>query len=170
MAWDVLGEQGHPIRTTVSEMGPLLLANLLELNDTQEGVLNIAFRVADNEGLLLLDLEDLQQMLRHVGERRSELSLHYGNISTASVAAILRRLLVLEDQGAAAFLRRTGPAAGRPDGPQNGWAGPHQRAGGRPLIQRPRLYSTILLWLLAELFEELPESGQPGPPGTGVLL
>lgn len=164
VAWDALGEQGHPIRTTVSEMGPLLLANLLELNDTQEGVLNIAFRVADNEGLLLLDLEDLQQMLRHIGERRSELSLQYGNISTASVAAILRRLLVLEDQGAAHFfgepaLQLADLMAREADG-----RGRINVLAADQLIQRPRLYSTILLWLLAELFEELPEVGNPDRP------
>jgi DNA helicase HerA-like ATPase len=164
VAWDALGEQGHAIRTTVSEMGPLLLANLLELNDTQEGVLNIAFRVADNEGLLLLDLEDLQQMLRHIGEQRAALSLKYGNISTASVAAIQRRLLVLEDQGAAHFfgepaLQLADLMAREPDG-----RGRINVLAADRLIQRPRLYSTILLWLLAELFEELPEVGNPDRP------
>lgn len=164
VSWDVLGEKGHPVRTTISEMGPLLLSNLLELNDTQEGVLNITFRVADDEGLLLLDLKDLQQMLRFVGQQRSEISLKYGNISPASVAAIQRRLLVLEDQGGAHFFGE--PALQLKDlmvSEADGRGRINLLAADR-LIQRPRLYSTILLWLLAELFEDLPEVGDPDKP------
>jgi len=162
--WDLFGEKGHPIRTTISEMGPLLLANLLELNDTQEGILNIAFRVADEEGLLLLDLEDLQALLRFVAENRKELSIEYGNVSSASVAAIQRRLLVLEDQGAEEFFGE--PALELADLLRvdlNG-RGVINALASDKLIQNPRLYSTFLLWLLSELFEELPEVGDPEKP------
>ncbi len=162
--WDVEGQKGHPVRTTVSEMGPLLLAALLELNDTQEGILNIAFRVADDQGLLLLDLEDLQQILRFVGEQRKTLSLEYGNISTASVAAIQRRLLVLEEQGAEGFFGE--PALQLADLMRRDALGRGHiniLAADR-LIRKPRLYATILLWLLSELFEELPEVGDPDHP------
>ncbi len=162
--WDLFGEKGHPIRTTISEMGPLLLANLLELNDTQEGVLNIAFRVADKEGLLLLDLEDLQALLRFVAQHRKELSLEYGNVSAASVAAIQRRLLVLEDQGAEEFFGE--PALELSDLLRVGLDGRGviNALASDKLIQKPRLYSTFLLWLLSELFEELPEVGDPEKP------
>ncbi|KAA9130238.1 DUF853 family protein [Marinihelvus fidelis] len=162
--WDINGHWGHPIRATISEMGPLLLANLLELNDTQEGILNIAFRVADEQGLLLLDLEDLQQLLRFVGENRAELSLQYGNVSSSSVAAIQRRLLVLEDQGGAQFFGE--PALELADLLVTGEDGRGQvnvLAANR-LIQQPRMYSTVLLWLLSELFETLPEVGDPDHP------
>jgi len=162
--WDVEGVKGHPVRTTVSEMGPLLLAALLELNDTQEGILNIAFRVADDQGLLLLDLEDLQQVLRFVGQERKTLSLEYGNISTASVAAIQRRLLVLEEQGAEGFFGE--PALELADlmrRDREGRGHINILAADR-LIRKPRLYATILLWLLSELFEELPEVGDPDRP------
>ena len=162
--WDMFGEQGHPIRATVSEMGPLLLARLLELNETQEGVLNIAFRVADQEGLLLIDLKDLQSLLVHVGERASELSLRYGNISKASVGAIQRRLLVLENQGATGFfgepaLRLDDMIAVGADG-----RGRVNVLAANRLMQSPRLYATFLLWLLSELFETLPEVGDPDKP------
>ena len=162
--WDLFGERGHPVRTTVSEMGPLLLANLLELNDTQEGVLNIAFRIADEEGLLLLDFEDLRSMLRFVAENAKVFSQQYGNISPASVAAIQRRLLVLDEQGARQFfgepalelndLRRV-DLSGR---------GVINVLAADTLIRKPRLYATFLLWLLSELFEELPEVGDPDKP------
>jgi DNA helicase HerA-like ATPase len=162
--WDLFGERGHPVRTTVSEMGPLLLSNLLELNDTQEGVLNIAFRIADEQGLLLLDFEDLRAMLRFVAENARTFSQQYGNISPASVAAIQRRLLVLEDQGARQFfgepaleldeLRRV-DLSGR---------GVINVLAADKLVQKPRLYATFLLWLLSELFEELPEVGDPDKP------
>ena len=162
--WDVYGRRGHPVRTTVSEMGPLLLANLLELNDTQEGVLNVAFRVADDEGLLLLDLEDLQALMRHVAEHAKTISRQYGHVSGASVAAIQRRLLVLEEQDAELFMGE--PALALDDLMQTaddgrGWI---NVLAADELIHRPRLYATMLLWLLSELFEELPEVGDPDRP------
>jgi len=162
--WDLFGDQGHPVRATVSEMGPLLLSRLLELNDTQEGVINIAFRLADEEGLLLLDLKDLQALLREVGARAAELSLRYGNVSTASVGAIQRRLLVLENQGAAGFFGE--PALQLSDMIATDAAGRGRiniLAADR-LINSPRLYATFLLWLMSELFEELPEVGDPDKP------
>ncbi|CTQ72992.1 Ornithine/acetylornithine aminotransferase [Roseibium alexandrii] len=162
--WDLLGEQGHPIRTTVSEIGPLLLARLLELNDTQEGVLNVLFELADDEGLLLLDLKDLRAMLTHVAERASELSTVYGNVSKSSIGAIQRRLLVLERQGGEHFFGE--PALDirdfirtAPDG-----RGMVNILAADKLMTAPRLYAVFLLWLLSELFEELPEVGDPEKP------
>lgn len=162
--WDLFGEQGHPIRTTVSEMGPLLLARLLELTDAQEGVLNVAFRVADEEGLPLLDLKDLQALLVFVGENAKDLSLRYGNVATASVGAIQRQLLVLENQGGAAFfgepaLELSDIIRSDPDG-----RGRISILASDKLMASPRLYATFLLWLLSELFEELPEVGNPEKP------
>lgn len=162
--WDLFGESGHPVRTTISEMGPLLLSNLMELNDTQEGVLNVAFRVADDEGLLLLDLEDLQALLRFVADNAKQFSRQYGNISSASVAAIQRHLLVLEEQGAEQFFGE--PALELSDIQRVDLSGRgviNVLAADR-LIQKPRLYATFLLWLLSELFEELPEVGDPEKP------
>lgn len=162
--WDLYGEQGHPIRTTVSEMGPLLLARLLELNDTQEGVLNIAFRVADDAGLLLLDFKDLRAILNHVSENRKEISMTLGNVSPASIGAIQRRLLVLENQGGDLFFGE--PALDIRDFmafDQNGRGRINVLAADK-LMQSPRLYATFLLWLLSELFEELPEVGDPDKP------
>lgn len=162
--WDVFGEAGHPVRTTVSEMGPLLLANLLELNDTQEGVLNIAFRVADEQGLLLLDLKDLRALLHFVSQNAKELSAQYGNVSPASVAAIQRRLLVLDEQGAEEFFGE--PALELSDLQRrdlNG-RGVINILAADKLMHRPRLYSTLLLWLLSELWENLPEVGDPEKP------
>jgi hypothetical protein len=162
--WDLFGESGHPVRTTISEMGPLLLANLLELNDTQEGVLNIAFRVADEQGLLLLDLEDLRALLHFVAETAKSFSSQYGNISSASVAAIQRRLLVLEEQGAEHFFGE--PALELEDLQRvdlNG-RGVINVLAADQLMHKPRLYATFLLWLLSELFEELPELGDPEKP------
>jgi len=162
--WDLFGEQGHPIRTTVAEMGPLLLARLLQLTEAQEGILNIAFRLSDEEGLPLLDLKDLQALLVWVGENRKQLSLRYGNVSPASIGAIQRRLLVLENQGGAKFFGE--PALALSDLMR-------QDAEGRgrvnilaadKLMASPALYSTFLLWLLSELFEELPEVGDPEKP------
>ncbi len=162
--WDLFGRQGHPIRTTVSEMGPLLLARLLELNDTQEGVLNIAFQVADDEGLLLLDLKDLRSLITFVADNAAELTSEYGNVSKASVGAIQRRLLSLEQQGAEGFF-------GEPALDLNDFM--HTDGQGRGVINvlaadklmlHPKLYATFLLWLLAELFEELPEVGDPEKP------
>ncbi len=162
--WDLFGEQGHPIRATVSEMGPLLLARLMNLPDAQEGVLNIAFRLADEEGLLLLDLKDLQAMLTEVGERAKELQLRYGNVSKESVGAIQRSLLVLEDQGGDKFFGE--PALDikdiirtTPDG-----RGAINVLAADKLMMNPRLYGTFLLWLLSELFEVMPEIGDPEKP------
>ncbi len=162
--WDMFGEKGHPIRATITEMGPLLLARLLDLTEAQEGILNILFRIADEEGLLLIDLKDLQSMLVHVGQRSKELALRYGNISTASVGAIQRRLLVLENQGGAEFFGE--PALKLEDMIAVGSDGRGRLnilAADR-LMQSPRLYATFLLWLLSELFEELPEVGDPDKP------
>ncbi len=162
--WDLYGDQGHPVRTTVAEMGPLLLARMLELSDVQEGVLNIVFRVADEEGLPLLDLKDLQSLLLWVGENASDIALRYGNIASASIGAIQRQLLVLENQGATAFFGE--PALDlmdmmkvAPDG-----RGQINLLAADKLMNSPRLYATFLLWLLSELFEELPEVGNPDKP------
>jgi len=164
IVWDLFGEQGHPVRTTISEMGPLLLARLLDLNDTQEGVLNIAFRVADEQGLLLLDLKDLRAMLAHMAERAAELTAQYGNVSKASVGAIQRQLLVLENQGGDHFFGE--PALVLADflkTDREGRGMVNILAADR-LMQNPRLYATFLLWLLSELFEELPEAGDLDKP------
>lgn len=162
--WDVFGDQGHPIRTTVSEMGPLLLARILELNDTQEGVLNICFRVADEQGLLLLDLKDLRALLNSVNAQRKEISATYGNVSPASVGAIQRSLLRLEDQGAAKFFGE--PALDMKDFMRTDLDGRgHVNIlAADKLMHSPRLYATFLLWMLAELFEELPEAGDSDRP------
>ncbi|MEM6662257.1 MAG: helicase HerA-like domain-containing protein [Pseudomonadota bacterium] len=162
--WDMFGQQGHPVRTTVIEMGPLLLARLLELNETQEGVLNIVFRVAEEEGLALLDLKDLRAMLVEVGQRSKELSLKYGNVAASSVGAIQRRLLVLENQGADSFFGE--PALELPDmiAATPGGMGQINILAADKLMQSPRLYATFLLWLLSELFEQLPEVGDPDKP------
>ena len=162
--WDLYGEQGHPIRTTISEMGPLLLARLLDLNDTQEGVLNIVFRFADEEGLLLLDLEDLQSMLAYTAEHASELSAKYGNVSKQSVGAIQRQLLSFDSQGAAHFFGE--PALEIEDFlklDEQGRGYINVLAADK-LMRSPKLYATFLLWLLAELFETLPEVGDPEKP------
>ncbi len=162
--WDLLGVQGHPVRTTVAEMGPLLLSRLLELSDVQEGILNIAFRVADEEGLPLLDLKDLQSLLVWVGENRVTLSLRYGNVSTASVGAIQRRLLVLENEGGASLFGE--PALDLDDLflTDDEGLGRINILAADGLMQAPRLYATFLLWLLSELFETLPEVGDPDKP------
>ena len=162
--WDLYGQKGHPIRTTVSEMGPLMLARLLELTEAQEGVLNIAFRVADEEGMALLDLRDLQAMLTSLGDARAALSLRYGNVAPASIGAIQRRLLVLEGQGGDRLFGE--PALELDDlfltDPSG--AGRINILAADQLMQSPRLYATFLLWLLSELFETLPEVGDPGKP------
>ena len=162
--WDIYGEQGHPIRTTVSEMGPLLLSRLLELTDVQEGVLNIAFRVADEQGMPLLDLEDLQALLVWVGQNAEDLSLRYGNVATASVGAIQRALLVLENQGGKRLfgepaLELSDMMRTEPNG-----QGRISILAADKLMASPKLYATFLLWLLSELFEELPEVGDPDKP------
>ncbi len=162
--WDLFGEAGHPVRATVTEMGPLLLSRLLNLNDTQEGVLSLAFRLADDEGLLLLDLKDLRALLVAVSERRKELSAEYGNVSAASVGAIQRKLLQLEEQGAEQFfgepaLELSDMMRLAPDG-----RGVVNVLMADKLMATPKLYATFLLWLLSELFEELPEVGDPDKP------
>ncbi|MEM7721806.1 MAG: helicase HerA-like domain-containing protein [Pseudomonadota bacterium] len=162
--WDLYGQSGHPVRTTVSEMGPLLIARLLELSEAQEGVLNIAFRVADEQEMGLLDLKDLQALLVWVGENRKDLGLRYGNISTASIGAIQRRLLVLEGQGADQLFGE--PALELDDLflTDDSGAGRINILAADRLMQSPRLYATFLLWLLSELFETLPEVGDPDKP------
>jgi DNA helicase HerA-like ATPase len=162
--WDLYGEQGHPVRTTISEMGPLLLSRLLDLNDTQEGVLQIIFRHADDEGLLLLDFEDLQAMLSWAAQNASELSGKYGNVTKASVGAIQRQLLSFEAQGADKFFGE--PALEIDDflkQDEQGRGYINVLAADR-LMRSPKLYATFLLWLLAELFESLPEVGDPERP------
>ncbi|TXH63089.1 MAG: DUF853 domain-containing protein [Thiothrix sp.] len=162
--WDLAGQQGHPIRATVSDIGPLLLSRLLELNDTQEGLLNIAFKFADDEGMLLLDLKDLRSILKHIGEHAQDFQNAYGNVSSSSIGAIQRRLLVLEQQGAENFFGepaldlwdfiRTAP---------NGYGNVNILMADK-LMMTPRLYATFLLWLLSELFENLPEVGDLDKP------
>ncbi|MCE5972300.1 DUF853 domain-containing protein [Sinirhodobacter sp. WL0062] len=162
--WDLFGEQGHPVRTTVSEMGPLLLSRLMGLTEAQEGVLNIAFHLADAEGLALLDLADLRSMLVYVGENADTLSLRYGNVATATVGAIQRQLLVLENQGATKFFGE--PALDLADMMTlaSDGRGRVNILAADKLMASPRLYATFLLWLLSELFEELPEVGDPDKP------
>ena len=162
--WDVYGEKGHPVRTTVSEMGPILLANLLELNETQSGILHVAFSIADDEGLLLLDLKDLRSMLGWMSENRKELSKEYGNISTQSVAAIQRRLLVLAESGGDHFFGE--PALDINDLMQVDFSGRGvvSLLDATTLYSNPRIYATFLLWLLSELMEELPERGDATLP------
>ncbi|MEE9454703.1 MAG: helicase HerA-like domain-containing protein [Paracoccaceae bacterium] len=162
--WDIFGEKGHPVRTTISEMGPLLLSRLLELTEAQEGVLNIAFRMADEQGMLLLDLKDLQALLVWLGENASEIGLQYGNISKASIGAIQRRLIVLENQGAMQLFGE--PALNLDDmiARTPGGQGRVNILAADRLMQSPRLYATFLLWLLSELFENLPEVGDPDKP------
>jgi DNA helicase HerA-like ATPase len=162
--WDLYGESGHPIRTTISEMGPLLLSRLMGLNETQEGVLQIAFRYADDNGLLLIDLPDLQQVLMTCSEQASELSGKYGNVSKASVGTIQRQLLAFESQGADRFF-------GEPAFEVNDFLKCDDQNRGivnvlaaDKLMQSPKLYATFLLWLLSELFEALPEVGDPDKP------
>jgi len=162
--WDIFGKEGHPVRTTVSEMGPLLLARMLDLNDTQEGVLNIAFRVADDDGLLLLDLKDLQALLVHVAERSAELKIRYGNISAATVGAIQRKLLVLEEQGGEQFFGEPALEIGELMRTTRDGRGIVNVLAAAELMNSPRLYATFLLWLLSELFEDLPEVGDPDKP------
>ncbi len=162
--WDVFGEQGHPMRTTITEMGPLLLSRLLNLNDTQEGVLNVVFKIADDNELLLLDLKDLTSLLEYVGNNRDQFTVSYGNISAASIGAIQRNLLVLEQQGAEHFFGE--PAFDINDLLQTDSEGLGilNILAADKLMQSPRIYSTFLLWLLSELFEELPEAGDLEKP------
>ncbi len=161
--WDVYGEQGHPVRATVSDLGPLLLGRILNLNDTQEGVLTLAFKIADDAGLLLLDLKDLRALLQHVGDNAQQFQTSYGNVSAASIGAIQRGLLTLEQQGGDRFLGE--PMLNVDDLLQtvDGKGVVNVLAADR-LMQSPRLYSTLLLWLLSELYERLPEIGDPDKP------
>lgn len=162
--WDILGDQGHPVRTTLTEMGPLMLARLMRLNEVQEGVLNIVFRLADDNGWLLLDLKDLRALLTHVAENAGALRTDYGNVSKASVGAIQRRLLSLEEQGASMLFGE--PALDLSDLMQTdeqGYGYVNILAADK-LIHTPTLYSTFLLWLLSELFEQLPEVGDSDRP------
>ncbi len=162
--WDLYGQKGHPIRTTVSEIGPLLLARMLNLNDVQEGVLAVVFHVADKEGLLLLDLDDLRAMLAHVGENAERIGREVGNVAPASIAAIQRALLQLEQQGGKAFFGE--PALRLEDMMRTGLDGRGQVnvLDATRLMNSPRLYAAFLLWLLSELFEQLPEVGDPDKP------
>ncbi|MDB5614053.1 MAG: hypothetical protein JWQ22_1706 [Devosia sp.] len=162
--WDLFGRQGHPIRATISEMGALLLSRLLQLNDTQEGVLNIAFKLADDEGLLLLDLKDLRALLVDIQERSKEISTRYGNVSATSIGAIQRSLLVLEQQGAENFFGERALEIAdlmRIDRDGKGFI---SILAADELMRSPRLYATFLLWMLSELFEELPEVGDVDKP------
>ncbi len=162
--WDIFGEQGHPVRATVSDMGPLLLARMLELNETQEGVLSLVFKVADDEGQLILDLKDLRAMLQHIADRSAELRTRYGNVSSASIGAIQRSLLRLESQGADQFF-------GEPMLNIFDWIRVNEKGQGivnilaaDKLMQSPRLYAVFLLWMLSDLYEGLPEVGDPEKP------
>lgn len=162
--WDLYGEQGHPIRTTISEMGPLLLARILDLNETQEGVLNIAFRVADDEGMLLLNLEDLQAMLIWCAENAALIGTKYGNVTKASVGSIQRQLLTLEGQGGARFFGEPALEIGDFLKVDDKGRGHVNILAADKLMASPKLYATFLLWLLSELFEALPEVGDPEQP------
>jgi DNA helicase HerA-like ATPase len=162
--WDLFGQLGHPIRTTVSEMGPVLLSNLMELSEVQEGVLNIAFRVADEQGLLLLDLKDLRAMLTFLAESAPELAVRYGNVAKATIGAIQRALLVLEQQGGDKFFGE--PALDLDDflKVDRQGLGYVNVLAAETLMRSPRLYASFLLWLLGELFERLPEVGDRERP------
>jgi DNA helicase HerA-like ATPase len=162
--WDVFGELGHPVRATVSEMGPLILARLLNLNETQEGVLALVFRIADDNGLLLLDLKDLRAMVQYVGEHAREFTTRYGNVSAASIGAIQRALLVLETQGGERFFGE--PALDLADLMQTDARGRGvvNILAAERLMESPKVYASFLLWLLAELFEHLPEVGDLEKP------
>ncbi|CAJ0734091.1 helicase HerA-like C-terminal domain-containing protein [Ralstonia mannitolilytica] len=161
--WDVYGERGHPVRATVSDMGPLMLSRMLELNDIQTGVLNLVFKIADDSGLALLDLKDLRAMLQHVGEHASDYTNQYGNISSASIGAIQRNLIALEEQGADRFFGE--PMLDIHDLMQTiGGKGVVNILAADKLLNAPRLYATFLLWMLSELFEHLPEVGDLDKP------
>jgi len=189
MLWDVFGTAGHPVRATVSDMGPLLLSRMLALNDTQAGVLNLVFKIADDNGLLLLDLKDLRSMLQHVGENAARFTTEYGNVSAASIGAIQRGLLQIEQQGGDKFFGEpmldiadfmqtidvnVAPSSPSANAPQGGASGPGGGAStpmgvinilaADQLMNAPRLYATFLLWLLSELFEWLPEVGDLDKP------
>jgi hypothetical protein len=168
--WDVFGGQGHPVRTTISEMGPLLLSRILNLNEVQSGVLSIVFKIADDNGLLLLDLKDLKAMAQFVGDNAEQFKTQYGNISAASVGAIQRNLLTIEEQGGDKFFGE--PALNLQDFMQTDKAGKGtiNILTADKLMQSPRLYATFLLWMLSELFEQLPEVGDPQKPNLIFFL
>ena len=162
--WDFFGELGHPVRATIAEVGPLLLARMLDLTEAQEGVINVAFRISDDEGLPILDLKDLRAILNFLGENQRDISLRYGNVTTQSIGAIQRKLLVLENQGAVQFFSEPALELGdfmrrAPDG-----RGYVSILHAERLMRSPQLYATFLLWLLSQLFEELPELGNPDKP------
>ena len=162
--WDVFGEQGHPVRATISDMGPLLLGRMLNLNETQAGVLNLVFKIADDNGMLLLDLKDLRAMLQYVGDNASQFTTQYGNVSAASVGAIQRGLMQIESQGGDKFFGE--PMLNISDFMQTDSAGRGviNILAADKLMNAPRLYATYLLWMLSELFEQLPEIGDPDKP------
>jgi DNA helicase HerA-like ATPase len=162
--WDLFGRQGHPVRTTISEMGPLLLSRILDLNDTQEGVLNIAFKYADDSGLLLLDLKDLRALLVEIGNNSQQISMQYGNVATASVGAVQRALLVLEQQGGDQFFGERALEISDLMRTTTDGKGYVSILAADELMRAPRLYATFLLWLMSELFEVLPEVGDPEKP------
>ncbi len=162
--WDLFGEDGHPVRTTVSEMGPLLLSRLMGLNDVQSGVLDIAFRIADEQGLLVLDLKDLRALLVHVAEQAKDISITYGQVSRTSVGAIQRRLLSLEEQGGDKFFGEPALALSDLMRKDSAGRGVVNILSASALMTEPKLYATFLMWLLAELFEQLPEVGDPDKP------
>jgi DNA helicase HerA-like ATPase len=162
--WDLFGRQGHPVRTTISEMGPLLIARILDLNATQEGVLNIAFKFADDNGLLLLDLKDLRSLLIEIERNASEISATYGNVATATIGAVQRALLVLEQQGGENFFGEQALKISDLMRTSTDGRGIISVLAADQLMQSPRLYATFLLWMLSELFEELPEVGDPAKP------
>ncbi|MET3662656.1 DNA helicase HerA-like ATPase [Aquamicrobium ahrensii] len=162
--WDLFGEQGHPIRATISEMGPLLLSRLMNLTEAQEGVMNIAFRIADEEGLLLLDMKDLQALLSNLAERAAEIGARYGNVTRQSVGAIQRSLLVLEQQGGDNFFGEPALRIAELMRTTRDGRGAINVLAADKLMMNPRLYATFLLWLMSELFEVLPEVGDPDKP------
>ncbi len=162
--WDVFADQGHAVRTTISELGPLLLSRLLDLNETQSGVLNIVFRIADDQGLLLLDLKDLRSMLREVGDNAKEFTTQYGNISTATIGAIQRALLGLEDQGGDKYFGEPGLQLEDMVRMDLSGRGIISILSAEKLFHAPKTYSTFLLWILSELFEQLPEVGDLEKP------
>jgi DNA helicase HerA-like ATPase len=164
MFWDVFGEQGHPVRATVSEMGPVLIARMLNLNDTQEGVLALTFKIADDNGLLLIDLKDLRAMLQHVGDNAAKYKTEYGNISPASIGAIQRGLLSIGEQGGDRFFGEPALDIGDLMQTDPKGRGVISIMAADKLMNAPKVYATFLLWLLSELFEELPEVGDPDKP------
>jgi DNA helicase HerA-like ATPase len=162
--WDLFGEKGHPVRATISEMGPLILSRLMDLSEAQEGILNMAFKLADDEGLLLLDLKDLRSLLSNMADRREELNDDYGLISTQSIGAIQRQLLIIEQQGGEEFFGEPALQISDLMRTTRDGRGAISILAADKLMSSPRLYATFLLWLLSELFEELPEVGDPDKP------